>query len=101
MATIASTILLTFYRVSPKRGNLPDNVTGIVANDHWKPYYTLKGVSHALCHAHHLHELQALVEIKKRKLDAQDATSIATGVSHDEACAGTRCAVIAPSDRVD
>jgi transposase len=62
---IASTILLTFYRVSPKRGSLPENVTGIVVHDHWKPYYTLKGVLHALCNAHHLRELQALVEIEK------------------------------------
>ena len=62
---IASTILLTFYRVSPKRGSLLARVTGIVVHDHWKPYYTLKGVLHALCNAHHLRELRALVEIEK------------------------------------
>jgi transposase len=62
---IASTLWLTFYRVSPKRGSLLDNVQGIVVHDHWKPYYTLTGVSHALCNAHHLRELQALVEIEK------------------------------------
>src|SRR5258707_823273 len=62
---IASTILLTFYRVSPKRGSLPENLTGVVVHDHWKPYYTLKGVLHALCNAHHLRELQALIEIEK------------------------------------
>jgi transposase len=62
---IASTILLTFYRISPKRGSLPQNVTGVVVHDHWKPYYTLKGVLHALCNAHHLRELKALVEIEK------------------------------------
>jgi transposase len=62
---IASTILLTFYRVSPKRGSLLENVLGIVVHDHWKPYYTLKNVLHALCNAHHLRELQALVEIEK------------------------------------
>jgi transposase len=62
---IASTILLTFYRISPKRGSLPDNVVGIAVHDHWKPYYTLKGVLHALCNAHHLRELQALIEIEK------------------------------------
>jgi transposase len=62
---IASTIWLTFYRVSPKRGSLLKNVLGIVVHDHWKPYYTLKGVLHALCNAHHLRELQALVEIEK------------------------------------
>src|SRR5471030_1990975 len=62
---IASTIWLTFYRMSPKRGSLPENVTGVVVHDHWKPYYTLKGVLHALCNAHHLRELQALIEIEK------------------------------------
>jgi transposase len=62
---IASTIWLTFYRISPKRGSLLAHVTGIVVHDHWKPYYTLKGVLHALCNAHHLRELQALIEIEK------------------------------------
>jgi transposase len=62
---IASTALLTFYRVSTKRGSLLAQVTGIVVHDHWKPYYTLKGVLHALCNAHHLRELKALVEIEK------------------------------------
>src|SRR5829696_1754123 len=62
---IASTVLLTFYRISPKRGSLLANVTGIVVHDHWKPYYTLEGVRHALCNAHHLRELKALVEIEK------------------------------------
>jgi transposase len=41
------------------------HVTGIVVHDHWKPYYTLKGVLHALCNAHHLRELKALVEIER------------------------------------
>ena len=45
---IASTIWLTFYRVSPKRGSLMENVLGIVVHDHWKPYYTLKGVLHGV-----------------------------------------------------
>jgi len=62
---IASTMLLTFYRVSAKRGSLLANVVGIVVHDHWHPYYTLKGVLHALCNAHHLRELKALVEIEK------------------------------------
>jgi transposase len=62
---IASTVLLTFYRISPKRGSPLANVTGTVVHDHWKPYYTLAGVRHALCNAHHLRELKALVEIEK------------------------------------
>ncbi len=62
---IASTVWLTFYRVSAKRGSLLAKVTGIVVHDHWKPYYTMIGVLHALCNAHHLRELKALVEIEK------------------------------------
>jgi transposase len=62
---IASTARLTFYRVSAKRGSLLAKVTGIVVHDHWKPYYTMTGVLHALCNAHHLRELKALVEIEK------------------------------------
>lgn len=62
---VASTSLLTFYRVCAKRGSLLTNVTGIVVHDHWKPYYTMQGVLHALCNAHHLRELKALVEIEK------------------------------------
>ena len=62
---VACTLLLTFYRVSAKRGSLLANVVGIVVHDHWKPYYTLTGVVHALCNAHHLRELQALIEIEK------------------------------------
>ena len=62
---IASTIWLTFYRISQKRGSLPENLAGIIVHDHWKPYYTLQGVLHALCNAHHLRELKALIEIEK------------------------------------
>src|SRR5215475_10475877 len=64
---IFSTALLTFYRISSKRGSLLSGVTGIVIHDHWKPYYTMKGVLHALCNAHHLRELKALVEIEKEE----------------------------------
>src|SRR3954471_18189025 len=64
---IACTAWLTFYRISPKRGSLLSAVVGIVVHDHWKPYYTMEGVLHALCNAHHLRELQALVEIEKEE----------------------------------
>ena len=63
---IASTKLLTFYRVSAKRGSLLANVVGIVVHDHRKPYYTLKDVLHALCNAHHLRELKALWRSRRK-----------------------------------
>src|SRR4249920_3137821 len=62
---VACTALLTFYHVCTKRGSLLANVAGIVVHDHWKPYYTMPGVLHALCNAHHLRELKALVDIEK------------------------------------
>ena len=62
---VASTALLTFYRTCAKRGEMLANVIGVVVHDHWKPYYTMQGVLHALCNAHHLRELKALVEIEK------------------------------------
>jgi transposase len=62
---VACTMLLTFYRTCARRGSLLAGVTGIAVHDHWKPYYTMTGVLHALCNAHHLRELKALVEIEK------------------------------------
>jgi len=102
---IASTMLLTFYRISPKRGSLPQNLAGIVVHDHWKPYYTLNGVRHALCNAHHLRELKALVEIERedwaRRLGAQDADFAAPGRSCQQLGPPTGCAAVTASDRVD
>ncbi len=60
---VASTSWLTHYRVSAKRGAVPRMLTGgIVVHDHFKPYFTLKEIGHALCNAHHLRELKAVVE---------------------------------------
>jgi transposase len=62
----ASTFALTHYRVSEKRGDLLTTLKGgIIVHDHFKPYYTLPDVKHALCNAHHLRELKALIEIEK------------------------------------
>ena len=62
---VACTALPAFYRTCARRGSLLADVAGIVVHDHWKPYYTMTGVLHALCNAHHLRELKALVEIEK------------------------------------
>lgn len=60
----ASTGALTSYRVSDKRGALPRGLKGgVIVHDHFKPYYTLPRVGHALCNAHHLRELKALIDI--------------------------------------
>jgi transposase len=55
----------TYYRVAEKRGDIPQGLTGTLVHDHFKPYYRLDNVTHALCGAHHLRELKALEEIEK------------------------------------
>ena len=61
-----STAALTYYRVSEQRGAMFDALHGgVIVHDHFKPYFTLAEVEHALCNAHHLRELKALVEIEK------------------------------------
>lgn len=55
----------TYYRVTEKRGDLPQGLTGILVHDHFKPYYKLADVDHSLCGAHHLRELKGLEEIDK------------------------------------
>ena len=57
--------LLSHFRVSSRRGDLLTGVSGLVVHDHWAPYFKMEGVEHALCNAHHLRELQALIEIEK------------------------------------
>ena len=61
---VICTPLLAAYRVSGRRGALLSGVSGIVVHDHWKPYFTMEGVAHSMCNAHHLRELQALVDIE-------------------------------------
>src|SRR5204862_6359719 len=63
----ASNALPTFDRVCAKRGSPMTNVAGIVVHDHSKTYYTMQGVLHASCNAHHLREPKALVEIEKEE----------------------------------
>jgi len=62
---VISTTLLTHYRIDPKRGSLLQGIVGKIVHDHWKPYFTLEDVLHALCNAHHLRELKALIEVDK------------------------------------
>lgn len=68
----ASTDALTSYRVSDKRGALPKGLKGgVIVHDHFKPYYTLPQVAHALCNAHHLRELKALIDFEKEQWAGQ------------------------------
>ena len=60
---VTGTKFLTHYRAEEKRGAMPLNMRGIMVHDHWKPYFKMENVSHALCNAHHLRELKAAHEI--------------------------------------
>ena len=55
----------TYYHVSPKRKSLIDGVKGIAVHAHWRPYYQMPDVTHALGNQHHLRELKALIEHDK------------------------------------
>jgi transposase len=60
---VASTKTATYYHVSQKRKSLLDGLSGTVV--HWKSYFNLEGVEHALCNQHHLRELKAITEHDK------------------------------------
>jgi transposase len=71
---VASTSLLTFYGMHPKRGTEAMDAFGIIAqcrqwviHDHWKPYFSYKECLHALCNEHHLRELKYLWEEEKQE----------------------------------
>jgi transposase len=76
-----STPALTYYTVHAKRGDealldagvLP-NCHGWAVHDGFKPYFGFETVRHALCHAHHLRELEFLVE----QYDAKWAAAMQT-----------------------
>jgi transposase len=68
----ASDARLSWFSVHPRRGaaamddagSLP-GLHGVAVHDGWAPYWGYDQATHALCNAHHLRELKALVEIEK------------------------------------
>lgn len=99
----ASTEQLTLYALHDKRGHdgldyagvLPD-FAGVAVHDGFKPYRRYSSARHALCNAHHLRELQAVIEsdpegkqswaraIDRLLRDLQRAVATATDHGHDD-----------------
>jgi transposase len=99
----ASTEELTFYALHDKRGKdgidhtgvLP-HFTGVAVHDGFKPYRRYEKARHALCNAHHLRELQAIIEqdpsheqtwapqMDQLLRDLQLAVTIASQAGHDD-----------------
>ena len=66
-----STTDLTLYHLDQKRGSaamdamgVVEHLHGVLVHDGWMPYRTYDNVTHALCNAHHLRELEAVAEIE-------------------------------------
>ena len=96
----ASTAALTHYRVSEQRGAMLSILCGgVIVHDHFKPYFTVTDVEHALCNAHHLRELKALIDIEKepwaRKMSlllVRAAKQVERAVAQGKAALAARCA---------
>lgn len=60
---------VTLYHADEKRGKEAMDRMGVLpyyygrlCHDHWKAYYRYEGIVHVLCNAHHLRELERVIE---------------------------------------
>ena len=60
---VLSTPLLAVLRLGTGRGDVGRDFNGILVHDAFASYFSLEGVRHAPCHAHHLRELKALARL--------------------------------------
>jgi len=54
---------VTHYRISKKRGDIPQDFAGTAVHDHFVSYNKMAKAQHAFCNAHHLRELKAIFEV--------------------------------------
>ena len=64
----------TYFYPHEKRGSVAineidilPNFTGVLCHDHLSSYYTYKDCTHSLCNAHHLRELQNVIDLHNHK----------------------------------
>lgn len=90
----ASTQQLSYYAPHARRGKDAPNeigilpkVTGVLVHDNWSSYKSYKQAEHALCNAHHLRDLTAVVENDNQQWAASmidcllDAKSLVEGAA--------------------
>lgn len=97
---VASNALYTLLECHERRGvvamdamGIIEKMSGVATHDGWKPYRTYD-VIHSLCNAHHLRELQALVEADQAWADRMIALLV-------EAKRAVDAAKAAGADRLD
>jgi transposase len=81
---IASTGLLTLYRISGSRGSMPEHVSGTIVHDHWKPYYTMTGRAARLAQGSLPARVAGADRHREGRLGAQDAGPAATRLPRDK-----------------
>jgi transposase len=64
---VNSTRLLTSYKISERRGEIPGTLLGLIVHDHFKPYFSVKKAKHVICNSHILRELVGIVEEDKEE----------------------------------
>lgn len=76
------------YRVG-RRGDLWETLQGCVVHDRWRSYFRLTHATHALCHAHHLRDLPAVVAYDGEACPAGHACCAGPGASRPSPRPGT------------
>lgn len=79
---------LTLYHLNKKRGTVAmdamgvlEHLSGVLVHDGWYSYRKYTAVSHALCNAHHLRELDAVAEVEGQGW-ATDMVALLAGTWH-------------------